>query len=157
MSIYSVSVEDTKGQIVSLEKYAGKVLLVVNTATHCIFTPQYELLQKIYDAYKDRGFAILDFPSNQFYNNTPENDEDIQKFCAKEYNTTFDRFAKIFVNGPDEHILFTFLKQAKGGALSSKIKWNFTKFLVDREGHVVKRFAPNVKPTKIAKYIEKLL
>lgn len=157
MNIYQFAVEDAKGNIVQLDKYQGKVLLVVNTATHCIFTPQYDLLQKIYDQYKEKGFEILDFPSNQFYNNTPESDDEIQKFCAKEYSTTFDRFAKIYVNGPDEHLLFSYLKKAKSGALSSKIKWNFTKFLVDREGHVVKRFAPNVKPTKIAKYIEKLL
>ena len=157
MSIYQIAVENADGKVVILEQYKGKVLLVVNTATHCIFTPQYELLQKLYDTYKDKGFEILDFPSNQFANNTPESDEEIKKFCATEYNTTFDRFAKLYVNGPDEHLLFTLLKKAKGGMLSSKIKWNFTKFLVDREGNVVKRFGPNVKPDKIAKYIEALL
>jgi glutathione peroxidase len=157
MSIYQIAVENADGNVVLLEQYKGKVLLVVNTATHCIFTPQYDLLQKLYDTYKEKGFEILDFPSNQFANNTPESDEEIKAFCATEYSTTFDRFAKIYVNGPDEHVLFTLLKQARGGMLSSKIKWNFTKFLVDREGHVVKRFGPNVKPDKIAKYIEALL
>lgn len=157
MSLYQVAVEDIHGQVVVLEKYKGKVLLIVNTATHCIFTPQYDHLQKLYDAYHKKGFEILDFPSNQFANNTPESEEEIQAFCAKEYNTTFDRFAKLYVNGPDEHVLYTLLKKVKGGFLSSKIKWNFTKFLVDRQGKVIQRFGPAVKPEKIARYIERLL
>lgn len=157
MNIYDITVEKANGEVVNLAKYKNKVLLVVNTATHCIFTPQYDLLQKLYDEYKEKGFEILDFPSNQFFNNTPESDEDIEKFCSNEYQTTFDRFSKIYVNGPDEHILYTYLKKTKYGCFSPRIKWNFTKFLIDREGNVVKRFGPNVKPNKIAKYIEKLI
>lgn len=157
MNIYQIAVEDVNGKAVVLEKYKGKVLLIVNTATKCIFTPQYELLQKIYDAYKDRGFEILDFPCNQFMNQAPGTEEEIKKFCSEKYFTTFDRFAKTNVNGPDENLLYTYLKRTKSGFLSSRIKWNFTKFLIDRNGNVIKRFGPNVKPTKIAKYIEKLL
>lgn len=157
MNIYQISVEDVQGKAVALEKYRGKVLLIVNTATQCIFTPQYELLQKIYDQYKDRGFEILDFPCNQFMHQAPGTEEEIKKFCAEKYFTTFDRFAKTYVNGPDENLLYTYLKRIKGGLFSPRVKWNFTKFLVDRQGAVVKRFGPNVKPTKIAKYIEKLL
>jgi len=157
MNIYQIAVEDVQGKAVVLEKYKGKVLLIVNTATQCVFTPQYESLQKIYQNYKDRGFEILDFPCNQFLNQAPGTEEEIKKFCSQKYFTTFDRFAKTFVNGPDENLLYTYLKKSKKGLFSSKIKWNFTKFLVDREGKVVKRFSPSVKPTKIAKYIEKLL
>ena len=157
MNIFQIAVEDTQGKAVILEKYRGKVLLIVNTATQCIFTPQYELLQKIYDTYQERGFEILDFPCNQFMHQAPESEEEIKLFCTSKYFTTFDRFAKTNVNGPDENLLFTYLKRIKGGLFSPRIKWNFTKFLVDRQGNVIKRFGPNVKPTKIAKYIEKLL
>ncbi len=157
MNIYQIAVEDVQGKAVVLEKYRNKVLLIVNTATKCIFTPQYELLQKIYDTYKERGFEILDFPCNQFMHQAPGSEEEIKKFCSEKYSTTFDRFAKINVNGPDENLLYTYLKRIKGGLFTSKIKWNFTKFLVDRQGNVIKRFGPNVEPTKIAKYIEKLL
>ena len=157
MNIYQIAVEDAQGKAVILEKYRGKVLLIVNTATKCIFTPQYELLQKIYSEYKEHEFEILDFPCNQFMHQAPGSEEEIKKFCSEKYFTTFDRFAKTNVNGPDENLLYTYLKRTKRGLFSPRIKWNFTKFLVDRQGNVIKRFGPNVKPTKIAKYIEKLL
>lgn len=157
MSLYQIRVEDINNNVVSFSRYKGKVLLIVNTATECFFTPQYEELQKLYDKFKDKDFEILDFPCNQFMHQAPGSEEEIKKFCSEKYSTTFDRFAKINVNGPDENLLYTYLKRIKGGLFSSKIKWNFTKFLVDRQGNVIKRFGPNVEPTKIAKYIEKLL
>ncbi|HAV19683.1 MAG TPA: glutathione peroxidase [Firmicutes bacterium] len=157
MNIYQITVEDANNQKISLEKYKGKVMLIVNTATNCIFTPQYKSLQYLYDKYHDQGLEILDFPCNQFANSTPGTPEEIEQFCAKTYNTKFDRFAKIDVNGPDENLLFTFLKLKKGGMFRANLKWNFTKFLVDREGKVVARFGPSVKPEKIEKYILPLL
>lgn len=157
MSIYDIAVDNDRGTKTLLERYKGKVLLIVNSATNCIFTPQYELLQTIYEKYKARGLEILDFPCNQFLNQAPGTIEEINKFCADHYETTFPRFAKLFVNGPDESILYTYLKTKKSGFMSSRIKWNFTKFLVDRNGRVYKRYAPNVKPSRLAKDIEKLL
>ena len=147
MSIYDYKVKDMKGNEVSLEQYEGKVLLIVNTATGCGFTPQYEALEKMYETYRDRGFEILDFPCNQFLGQAPGTNEEIHSFCTLKYNVAFPQFAKIDVNGKNEDPLYTFLKkQQKGSGLSSKIKWNFTKFLVDREGNVVARFAPADKP-----------
>lgn len=157
MSIYQISVEDIKYNKVTLDKYKGKVLLIVNTATACIFTPQYSALQSLYDKFKEKGFEILDFPCNQFASQAPGTPEEIEKFCAKKYNTTFPRFAKIKVNGPDENLLFTMLKRAKHGVFSSRIKWNFTKFLIDRNGTIVRRYAPNTKPERIEKDIRKYL
>jgi glutathione peroxidase len=157
MSIYQITVEDANKEKVILEKYRGRVLLIVNTATKCMFTPQYEGLQYLYDKFHDKGFEILDFPCNQFANQAPQSDEDIAKFCSLEYKTTFPRFAKTNVNGPDENLLFTMLKKTLGGFLSPRIKWNFTKFLVDHNGKMVRRYGPNVKPSRIASDIEKLL
>lgn len=157
MSLYQIRVEDAQNSPVILEKYQGKVLLIVNTATACIFTPQYEGLQSLYDQFKEKGFEILDFPCNQFANQAPGTAEEIEQFCAKNYFTTFPRFAKINVNGPDESLLYTYLKRAKGGFLKPRIKWNFTKFLVNRQGHVVRRYAPGEKPERIIRDIEKLL
>ncbi|MFA5235593.1 MAG: glutathione peroxidase [Bacilli bacterium] len=157
MNIYQITVEDAQNQKVSLERYRGKIMLVVNTATKCIFTPQYKALQYLHDKYHDQGLEILDFPCNQFAKSTPGTPEEIEKFCAKNYQTTFDRFAKIDVNGNDENLLFTFLKLMKGGWFRASIKWNFTKFLVDRNGKVIARFGPSVKPEKIEKYILALL
>lgn len=157
MSIYHITVEDAAGKPISLETYKGQVLLIVNTATNCIFTPQYEGLQSLYDKFHQQGFTILDFPSNDFAKSAPGTDEEIAKFCAEEYKTTFPRFAKTHVNGPDENLLFTMLKKTLGGAFSPKIKWNFTKFLVDKDGKMVRRYGPNVKPAKISRDIEKLL
>lgn len=155
--IYDIVVKDNKGNDVKLDKYKDKVLLIVNTATKCGFTPQYDGLEDLYKEYKDRGFEILDFPCNQFANQAPENDEEIDNFCALNFGTSFDRFAKIDVNGENESPLYTYLKKEEGGFLGSKIKWNFTKFLVNRKGKVIKRFAPNTKPDKIRQDIESLL
>ncbi len=157
MSIYQITVEGANKEKVILEKYRGHVLLIVNTATKCMFTPQYEGLQYLYDKFHDKGFEILDFPCNQFANQAPQSDEEIAKFCSSEYKTTFPRFAKTNVNGPDENLLFTMLKKTLGGFLSPRIKWNFTKFLVDHNGKMVRRYGPNVKPSRIASDIEKLL
>ncbi len=157
MSIYQITVEDINGGKVILEHYQGQVLLIVNTATNCIFTPQYKALQYLYDRYRDQGFEILDFPCNQFANSTPGTPEEIEKFCDKNYQTKFPRFAKLNVNGPDENLLYTYLKKEKGGMFRSGLKWNFTKFLVDRTGKVIKRYGPSVKPEKIEKDLLKLL
>lgn len=155
--IYDFVVKDNKGEDVKLEKYKGKVLLIVNTATKCGFTPQYDGLENLYEKYNDRGFEILDFPCNQFASQAPENDQEIDSFCSLNFGTKFDRFQKIDVNGEKEDPLYTFLKKEEGGILGGKIKWNFTKFLIDRDGNVVKRFAPATKPEKIEKDIESLL
>lgn len=155
--IYDIVVKDNKGNDVKLDKYKGKVLLIVNTATKCAFTPQYEQLEQLFEDYKDRGFEILDFPSNQFAHQAPEDDEGINTFCSLNYGTSFDRFQKIDVNGKNESPLYTLLKKEKSGILSNNIKWNFTKFLVDKNGNVVKRYAPNTKPEKIREDIESLL
>ena len=155
--IYDFVVKDNKGEDVKLEKYKGKVLLIVNTATKCGFTPQYDGLENLYEKYHDRGFEILDFPCNQFASQAPENDQEIDSFCSLNFGTKFDRFQKIDVNGENEDSLYTFLKKEEGGILGGKIKWNFTKFLIDRDGNVVKRFAPTTKPEKIEKDIESLL
>ena len=157
MNIYDFTVKDSKGNDVSLSKYKGKVLLIVNTATGCGFTPQYEGLEKLYKEYKDKGFEVLDFPCNQFLNQAPGSDEEINSFCTLKYDTTFPRFKKIDVNGENAIPLYKWLKEQKGGIFGSAIKWNFTKFLVDREGNVVKRFAPATPPLKIEEDIKKLL
>ena len=157
MSIYDYKVKNRKGEDVSLEDYKGKVLLIVNTATGCGFTPQYEGLENLYKKYHEKGLEILDFPCNQFGNQAPGSNDEIHEFCTLKYNTTFDQFAKIDVNGENESPLYTFLKSEKKGILSNKIKWNFTKFLVDKEGNVVGRFAPTVKPEDIDSKIAELL
>ena len=157
MGFYDIVVKDKTGEDVSLSAYQGKVLLVVNTATGCGFTPQYEGLQKLYDTYKDKGFEILDFPCNQFAGQAPGTIEEIHSFCTLNYGTTFPRFAKIDVNGENESALYKFLKKQKGDTLGPRIKWNFTKFLIDREGNVVSRFAPADTPESFEKDILALL
>jgi len=157
MSIYDINVKGLYGEDVSLKDYQGKVLLIVNTATGCGFTPQYDGLEKMYEEYKAKGFEILDFPCNQFGNQAPGSEAEINNFCTLNFGTTFPRFSKIDVNGTDESPLYTFLKKEKGGLLGSKIKWNFTKFLVDKNGNVIKRYAPTDKPESIRKDIEALL
>lgn len=157
MKIYDFKVLNAKGVEVPMRDYQGKVLLIVNTATGCGFTPQYEGLQKLYDKYRDRGLEILDFPCNQFGHQAPGTEEEIQEFCTLKYKTTFPLFSKIDVNGKNAAPLFTFLKNQKGGFLGDDIKWNFTKFLVSRDGTVVKRYAPMTTPDKIEKDILKLL
>ena len=157
MNIYDFKVHDAKGEEVPMTEYQGKVLLIVNTATGCGFTPQYEGLQKLYDRYNDRGFVVLDFPCNQFGHQAPGTEEEIQEFCTLKYKTTFPLFAKIEVNGKNADPLFDFLKKQKGGFLGKDIKWNFTKYLISRDGNVVERYAPATKPEKIESDILKLL
>ena len=179
MSIYDFTVKTRKGEEVSLESYRGKVLLIVNTATGCGFTPQYEGLENLYQKYHEKGLEILDFPCNQFGNQAPGNDDEIHEFCTLKYHTSFDQFAKVDVNGKNEIGLYTFLKGekkyekvkglkdgitmkaiekiSKTVSNDSDIRWNFTKFLVDREGNVVQRFEPTVKPEDIDEEISKLI
>jgi glutathione peroxidase len=157
MGIYDYTVTDNRGNAVSLAAFAGKVLLIVNTATECGFTPQYEGLQRLYDAYHGKGFEILDFPCNQFGGQAPGTDEEIARFCTVKYHTTFPRFARIDVNGSSASPLYKYLKSRQKGVLTPNIKWNFTKFLIDRNGNVSARFAPAEKPETLAKEIEKML
>ena len=157
MTIYDMTAKDTKGNEVDLGDYKGKVLLIVNTATGCGFTPQYEGLENLYKKYKDQGLEILDFPCNQFGHQAPGTDEEIVGFCQARYGVTFKQFKKIEVNGKNEHPLYTYLKSQKGGLFGKKIKWNFTKFLVDKNGNVVARFAPTVKPETVEASIQALL
>lgn len=157
MNIYDFKVANNKGETVSLEIYRDQVLLIVNTATGCGFTPQYKGLEKLYKRYHAAGFELLDFPCNQFGHQAPGTNEEIQDFCQLTYQTTFQTFAKLDVNGEHAAPLYTFLKKEQGGMLGGAIKWNFTKFLVDRKGKVIKRYAPTVEPEKIAKDIERLL
>ena len=157
MSIYDIKVKDANGNDVSLSEYKGKVLLIVNTATGCGFTPQYDGLQDLYEKYQGKGFEILDFPCNQFGNQALGTQEEIASFCSSRYGITFRQFAKIEVNGKNQSPLYKFLKEQKGGVLGDNIKWNFTKFLVDRDGNVIERFAPTVTPEKMEKNIEEVL
>ena len=156
-NIYSINVMDAENNQISMSNYKGKVLLIVNTATGCGFTPQYDGLQDLYEEYSDRGFEILDFPCNQFGNQAPGDASEIHDFCSSRYGITFKQFAKIDVNGDNESLLFTYLKSAKKGVLNNNIKWNFTKFLVNKDGIVVGRYSPTEKPEKIRLDIEKLL
>ena len=157
-TIYSFSAKDIKGQEVSMDDYRGKVLLIVNTASKCGFTPQFEGLQSLHEELGERGFEVLGFPCNQFMNQDPGNDDAISQFCSLNYGVSFPMFAKIEVNGDGTHPLFRFLKrEAKGLMGSEKVKWNFTKFLVNREGQVMRRYAPTAKPADIRADIEKLL
>jgi glutathione peroxidase len=157
MRFYDFDVKDFDGNKVSMKEYEGKVLLIVNTATGCGFTPQYEGLQELYDKYKENGFAVLDFPCNQFGNQAPGSNEEIHQFCQLKYNTTFPMFSKVDVNGENEDPLFHFLKEQKKSLLGKKIKWNFTKFLIDSEGNVVERFEPTTEPKQIDAKIAALL
>ena len=157
MSIYDFTMKAASGEVIDLSAYRGKVLLIVNTATGCGFTPQYEGLETLYEKYHDQGFEILDFPCNQFGHQAPGTDEEIVSFCQMNYRTSFPQFAKIDVNGTNEAPLYTFLKKQKGGLFGSAIKWNFTKFLVDRDGRVVGRYAPTETPEKLDINIQYLL
>ncbi len=179
MSIYDYKVKTRKGEDFDLSSLKGKVILVVNTATGCGFTPQYKGLEALYEKYHEKGFEILDFPCNQFGNQAPEGDDQIHEFCTLRYKTQFDQMKKIEVNGENEEPLYTFLKKEmpdeeikglkakaamKAVAKISKsikeardIKWNFTKFLIDREGNVIKRYNPTVEPKKIDGDIAELI
>lgn len=157
-SIYDIEVETLAGQRKSLREYEGKVVLVVNTASLCGFTPQYGGLEALHRKYADRGLAVLGFPCNQFGRQEPGEASEIGTFCELNYGVTFPMHAKVEVNGAGAHPLFERLTRAKKGVLgSSRIKWNFTKFLIDRRGEVVARYAPTTAPEKLARDIEKLL
>jgi len=156
--IYSIPVQSSDGQPATLEEYKGKVLLIVNTASKCGFTPQYKGLEELYRKYKDQGFLVLGFPCNQFGQQEPGSDSEIQEFCTLNYGVSFPVYAKLDVNGGDAHPLFSLLKKEAPGILGTEgIKWNFTKFLVNREGKVVNRYAPKDKPGDLAADIEKQL
>jgi glutathione peroxidase len=158
MSVYDYSAKTLDGQDVSLADYRGQVLLIVNTASKCGFTPQYEGLETLYKAYKDRGFTVLAFPCNQFGAQEPGNAEEIANFCSLTYDVTFPVMSKIEVNGADAHPLYRFLKKEQKGLLGTEaIKWNFTKFLIGKDGEVVERFAPTVKPEDLKVAVEALL
>lgn len=157
MSVHNYTVKDAENQDVSLKNYEGKVLLIVNTATGCGFTPQYDGLQDLYEKYQDQGFEILDFPCNQFGNQAPGTEEEIVDFCQTKFGVTFKTFQKIDVNGENESPLFTYLKSQKKGLMGNKVKWNFTKFLVDRNGNVIDRFGPTVVPEKIDEKVKAAL
>jgi glutathione peroxidase len=157
-SIYQFKVKDITGQEVSMETYKGNVMLIVNVASKCGFTPQYEGLEKLYQTHKDKGFVILGFPCNQFGSQEPGSEKEIEQFCSINYGVSFPMFAKIDVNGDNTHPLYKYLKSEKPGTLGTKkIKWNFAKFLVDREGNVIKRISSQTKPKDIEADILELL
>jgi len=171
MTVYDFSIKNIKQQDVSLSEYKGKILLIVNTATKCGFTPQYEGLEALYEKYKDKGFEIIDLPCNQFLSQAPGTDKELKTFCELTYGTTFETFAKIEVNGKNTHPLYIYLRNQiqhdiTGGrkpsflsklSTSNRIKWNFTKFLVNQQGKVIHRFAPSFEPKNIEHYIDELL
>lgn len=156
-TIYSFSAQSLSGKEISMSDYKGKVVLVVNTASKCGLTPQYAELEKLYEDYKDKGLVILGFPCNQFGGQEPGGEKEIAEGCLLNYGVTFPMFSKVEVNGENAHPLFVFLKKQLGGFITSKIKWNFTKFLIDRNGVPYKRFAPTKRPEKMRKDIKKLL
>ena len=157
MSVYEFSAKLNNGADQPLASYKGKVLLIVNTASKCGFTPQYKGLQDLYGKYHDNGLEVLGYPCDQFGHQEPGSDAEIKSFCETNYAVNFPLFSKIEVNGDNAHPLYKFLKSEKGGLLSDGIKWNFTKFLVDKHGNVVERFAPTTTPEKIAGDIEREL
>ena len=157
MGLYELSATLNNGKDKQLSNYKGKVLLIVNTASECGFTPQYHGLEEIYERYKERGLEVLGFPCDQFGHQEPGSDKEIKSFCEVNYGVTFPLFSKIEVNGPNTHPVFKFLKSEKGGLLGDNIKWNFTKFLVDRKGEVKGRFGPATEPKALEREIEALL
>ena len=157
MKFYDFKAKKINGQEVEMKHYEGKVVLIVNTASKCGFTPQFAELENLYKEYKDSGLEILGFPCNQFAKQDSGSNEEIHSFCQLNYGVSFNMFEKIEVNGKNAHPLYRFLKDQQGGIMGSDIKWNFTKFLIDRDGNVVKRYAPIVKPSKIESDIKDLL
>jgi glutathione peroxidase len=156
-SIYDYSVPNSAGEEISLQDYQGKVMLIVNTASKCGFTSQYSGLQELYDKFKDQGLVVIALPCNQFGGQEPGSNAEVQEFCQLNYGLSFPVMGKIEVNGAGQHPLYSFLKGQASGLLNDNIKWNFTKFLVDREGNVVKRYGSVRKPKVIAADIQKLL
>ena len=157
MSVYDYKIKKQNGEEISLKEYEGKVLLIVNTATHCGFTPQYDGLEALYEKYSAQGFEVLDFPCNQFFRQAPESDEEINHICSLKFNTKFPRFKKIDVNGKNADPLFVYLCSQNEQGKYKKVKWNFTKFLVNKKGEVIARFEPTVKPQEIEESIHKAL
>ncbi len=155
MSVYEFKVKKQNGEEISLKEFEGKVLLIVNTATRCGFTPQYDGLEKLYEEYHEQGFEVLDFPCNQFFHQAPESDEEINHVCSLKFNTKFLRFKKVDVNGDKAEPLFKYLCTKDGKY--KRVKWNFTKFLVNKTGEVIARFEPTVKPADIEERIKKAL
>ena len=155
--IYDFKAKSLAGEDIPLQRFEGQVLLIVNTASACGFTPQYRGLEALHQALAPRGFSVLGFPCNQFGNQEPGDAKQIEQFCTKNYGVTFPMFAKIDVNGNNAHPLFSYLKSEKAGLLGPSIKWNFTKFLIDRRGQVVARHAPTTTPQSLTKEIEALL
>jgi glutathione peroxidase len=156
-SIYDFTAKTLQGRDASLADYRGQVLLIVNTASKCGFTPQYEGLEKLYQELHPKGLTVLGFPCNQFGAQEPGSADEIGQFCQANYGVTFPMFAKIDVNGPNAHPLYTYLKHEKSGLLGGRIKWNFTKFLIDRAGKVIARYAPTKKPKDLQRPVERLL
>jgi glutathione peroxidase len=156
-TIYDFKAKTLQGKEVALEDFKGKTVLVVNTASQCGLTPQFDGLEKLYEKYKDQGLVVLGFPCNQFANQEPGDEKSISEGCVMNYGVTFPMFSKVDVNGNTAHPLFKYLKSKLGGILGSNIKWNFTKFLIDAQGRPVKRFAPITKPEDLEKDIVKLL
>ena len=158
MSIYEFEVNKINGETISLEEYRGKVMIIVNTASKCGFSPQYDDLQSLYVQYKEDGIVVLGFPCNQFLNQEPGDDLEIDSYCKLNHGVTFPMFAKVNVKGKEAHPLFSYLTENAPGVMGSKsIKWNFTKFLIDRNGNIVSRFAPKTKPLEMEEDIKKLI
>ena len=157
MNVYDFKVLNQKGEEVSLKEYEGKVLLIVNTATKCGFTPQYDALESMYEQLKDQGFEILDFPCNQFFHQAPGTDEEINSFCTMKFNTKFTRFKKIDVKGANADPLYKWLITQNEEGKAKQVKWNFTKFLINRQGEVVARFGPTEKPESFIDEVKKEL
>ncbi|HBJ1647966.1 glutathione peroxidase [Clostridium botulinum] len=157
MNFYDFSAKKISGKEISMNEFKGKIILVVNTASKCGLTPQFKELEEIYKEYKEKGVEILGFPCNQFAKQDSGNNKEINEFCQLNYGVSFNMFEKIDVNGKDTHPIYQYLKNETKGVLSKEIKWNFTKFLIDAEGNVIKRYAPITSPLKIKDDIEKLL
>lgn len=157
MNFHDFSIKTPQGKELSMASFKGKVVLVVNTATKCGLAPQFDGLEKLHQTYKDKGLVVLGFPCNQFQDQEPETNNTMEESCRINFGVTFQLTEKIDVNGENTHPIYAYLKKEKGGFLGSKIKWNFTKFLINKEGKVVERYAPTTKPAKIEKDIEKLL
>jgi glutathione peroxidase len=156
-NFYAYQADSINGETIPMEKFKGKTVVVVNTASKCGLTPQYEGLEQLYQKYKDEGLVILGFPCNQFANQEKGSEDEIQEFCQVNYGVSFPMFSKIEVNGSNAHPMYKYLKSKKGGLFGNNIKWNFTKFVIDKNGEPVKRFAPTTKPEKMETYIKKLL